>query len=101
MSGGESWREDVPGTFSPGFEPPPLYARKIPDATRVLAVQNGWRHLMAWRLGECQVVQFQERGADHQWAYRFTVSHASRLPSWDEIKLARYRLLPAGLTFAL
>lgn len=95
------WRDDVPGSFSPGFEPPPLIARAVPDETRAWAKANDLRNLMCWSLGECQVIQFTEPSSNGFRAQRFTVSHGSRLPNWDELKLARYRLLPANRTFAL
>lgn len=85
-------RAEIPGTFADGFEPAPLLSFPVPSH----AIPAGVRGLAAWMMGECKVVRFRDDEGLH-----LTVSHESRYPSWDEIKVARYRLLPLERTFAL
>jgi len=40
-------------------------------------------------------------GFDPAVGWHLSISHPSRYPSWDEIKKARYELLPSDLTFGL
>lgn len=49
--------------------------------------------------GETRVMVAQEpHGAKMRW--HLSISCQNRYPTWEEIKDARYTLLPAGLTFA-
>lgn len=50
----------------------------------------------AWRLGQCAVFAGVEAGKWH-----LSISHKDRYPTWDEIKEARYRLLPDEVTMAM
>lgn len=50
----------------------------------------------AYMLGECAVIISQEGSGWH-----LSISHPSRYPTWDEIKDARYKLLPNDLTMAM
>jgi len=50
----------------------------------------------AFRLGECLV--FVGHSAD---GWHMSISHPSRYPTWDEIKEARYSLLPKNITVAM
>lgn len=81
----------IPGSFQPGYLEPPLRPISVQHAKR-----PGVHGLVAWQMGECQVIRFLDRDGLH-----LTVSHDSRYPSWDEIKTARYRCLPHERTFAL
>jgi len=50
----------------------------------------------AYRFGECAViVGVSEDG------YHMSISHPSRYPTWDEIRDARYALLPDDVTMAM
>ena len=55
-----------------------------------------------WRKGPCRVLTSQElrpgKGSRTYW--HLSISCSDRYPVWDEIKDARYSLLPMGLTFA-
>jgi len=42
---------------------------------------------VVWAVGECRVIQTDRR--------HFSISHADRYPTWDEIACARYALLPS------
>jgi hypothetical protein len=73
---------------------------------------HGWRELERFPLsaevtarrftkGECMVIVSQEpHGREGTLKWHLSISHPSRYPGWEEIKDARYSLLPLGLTFA-
>lgn len=52
----------------------------------------------AYQLGECLVFvgQHPESGRWH-----LSISHPKRYPHWDEIKAARYQLVPNDITMAM
>lgn len=77
------------------------------------AKPHGWREMMtpdgvsaitgvavrAYTKGPCRVlVSHEPHGAKLRW--HLSISCANRYPGWEEIKDARYSLLPFGLTFA-
>lgn len=47
-------------------------------------------------MGECRIVCGRYDGR-----MRMTISCANRYPTWDEVRYARYRLLPARATVAM
>jgi hypothetical protein len=97
----------IPGTHEPGYVAP----RLLHDGPATMHLLGAWgaaieedavRHVQCWQLGACHVIVAQERAsADHSWLWHLSISHASRHPTWDEIKTARYRLLPEGLCFGM
>lgn len=51
---------------------------------------------------QCRVLvghEDRKRGGPKLW--HLSISHPKRYPTWDEIKDARYSLLPLGVTFAM
>jgi hypothetical protein len=51
--------------------------------------------LSIYTMGPCSIFVGQEpAGKDHELLWHLTISTPSRHPTWDEIKVARYRLLP-------
>jgi hypothetical protein len=52
--------------------------------------------------GPCQVLISQERypGKGERLWWHLSISCRDRYPTWEEIKDARYTLLPMGMTFA-
>lgn len=50
----------------------------------------------AYRFGECLVIVSRDGGYWHM-----SISHPSRDPTWDEIRDARYELLPNHVTMAM
>jgi hypothetical protein len=93
----------VPGTWENGDPGVPerdeagareLQNLGLPDA--------GSRDLGVYTLGETLVILDQEpAGKNGEWLWHLSISHAFRHPTWDEIKAARYRLLPLDLTFGM
>lgn len=61
-------------------------------------------HLKCYFLGECSVFvgvePHQERGLVRM-RWHLSIAHKSRYPTWDEIKEARYRLVPDEVTMAM
>lgn len=81
--------------------------------TEPQAKSHGWREIAppsgisaglgvpvrAYVKGPCRVlVSHEPHGAQMRW--HLSISCADRYPGWEEIKDARYSLLPLGLTFA-
>ena len=64
----------------------------------------GLDHLKGWRIGECNVMvgvePNTERGIVRQ-RWHLSISHSARYPLWDEIKEARYKLVPLNVTMAM
>ena len=94
--------KSVPGTWEHGDPGAPVQttiplglpiSRFGPEHVRGLAV---------YRLGECSIIMARERaGLSGEWLWHLSLAHPERHPTWDEIKTARYRLLPGHLTFGM
>ena len=55
-----------------------------------------WGHCRRFSLGDCNILVGLEPGGWH-----LSISHPSRYPNWDEIREARYALLPNRVTVAM
>ena len=54
--------------------------------------------LRVFTMGVCSIFVGQEpAGKNRELLWHLTISTPSRHPTWDEIKVARYRLLPADI----
>jgi len=51
----------------------------------------------AFRMGQCYILV----GRSPKAGWHLSISTPSRLPSWEEVKEARYRLLPDNVTMAM
>ena len=51
---------------------------------------------VAYRWGDCTVIVTREYGEWH-----LSIAHPDRFPTWDECAVARYRLIPDGVTMAM
>jgi hypothetical protein len=65
---------------------------EIPAHVRV-QLEPGSR---AYRMGSCQIICSQQRAGWH-----LSISRTDKLPSWEEVRDARYELIPDGATMAL
>lgn len=65
---------------------------RIPPDVRGL-LEPGAR---AFTLGPCQIIVAQQRAGWH-----LSISRPDRLPSWEEVRVARYALVPDEATMAL
>lgn len=61
-------------------------------------------HCKAYMLGNCSVFvgiePNTERGISRD-RWHLSIAHKTRYPTWDEIKAARYELVPANVTMAM
>jgi hypothetical protein len=71
-----------------------------PQIQRMLSLTGA----TAYRLGDCNILvsrdETTERGLVVQ-RWHLSISHPTRYPTWDEIKAARYALLPDDMTMAM
>jgi hypothetical protein len=68
--------------------------REVPIPSNVRALlEPGSR---AFEMGGCRVIVSQQRAGWH-----LSVSHPTRLPTWEEMRDARYALVPDAATMAL
>jgi len=58
------------------------------------------RDLRVYDLDECAVIVCREPFADGL-RWHLSISHPTRYPTWDEIKVARYALTPADVAMAM
>ena len=63
--------------------------------------RDGFQHVVRlFTKGGCKVlVSHEDHSGKPRW--HLSISREDRYPGWDEIKDARYALLPVGLTFAM
>jgi len=80
---------DVPGTWEHGD----------PGIPRLMMEGSGGA---AYTLGEIKIIVTRDpAGENGALLWHLSISRPKRHPSWDEIKAARYRLLPHDKTFAM
>lgn len=97
-------RDPVPGTHEPDFIEAPLVERGGASYDRVRngLLEMGARGIKFYTFGECRVIMAREpAGANHERLWHLTISSPKRHPTWDEIKTARYRLLPRDRCFGM
>jgi hypothetical protein len=98
---------DVPGTWE--FQEPPRPVLQSLDRGTVATMhavdrEHGTRLAEAqhWRMGNLKIVTVQEpAGKDGRFLWHLSMSHKNRHPTWDEIKAARYWLLPLDITVGM
>ena len=49
-----------------------------------------------YKIGECSIIVSKDNGKWH-----LSIAHPTRFPTWDEIKKARYDILPDEMTVAM
>ena len=87
----------IPGTHEPGFTEVPIQAMPVG-----LAAGPGQLYVAAYRMGQCSIMVGRERAAtDRTYLWHLSIASQHRHPTWDEIKVARYRLLPLDKTFGM
>lgn len=88
----------VPGTFKQ--RPGRMVEYEIPP--EIAALKGASVGLRRLRLDECNIMVSQEPiGRDGALLWHLSISHLSRYPTWDEIKVARYTLCPADVSMAM
>lgn len=93
--------EAIPGTHEPGYVEPPLI--EFHNSSRRLAhLRSGALGVRFYTLGACTIIKAREpAGANGERLWHLSISHPDRHPTWDEIKTARYRLLPTDRCFGM
>lgn len=91
---------DVPGTWEHGDPGAPI-PRPLSRQEQVTARQLGMTG-QRFSLGQATVFVTREpAGKNGALLWHLSISRLNRHPSWDDLKAARYRLLPHELTFAV
>lgn len=74
----------------------------IPVNVRSMMLESGVRGSKRFTMGECNILLGRDpAGPGEAYLWHMSISSPDRHPTWDEIKTARYRLLPSELTFAM
>jgi hypothetical protein len=55
---------------------------------------------VAYQMGSCKILVSQELIKGRLW-WHLSISHQTRYPTWQEIKEARYELIPEEATMAM
>lgn len=98
--------DGVPGTVEHGFREReivevPIRHDAITQAMEVFA-PGITETLRQYTMGPCNILVGHEPvGRNGTRLWHLSISTPSRHPSYDEIKVARYRLLPSELTFGI
>lgn len=92
----------VPGTQEIVTPPPrrryDAGARNLEDRMK----GNGALFCETYSVGECNVIVAREPAGKHrEFLWHLSISHPDRYPTWDEIKTARYLLLPKDICCAM
>lgn len=96
--------DGIPGTFTHGFKERPIIEQRMPENVRRAFQRQGINPdgMKLYTMGVCSIFVGQEpAGRDGSLLWHLTISTPSRHPTWDEIKLVRYRLLPHDLCFGI
>lgn len=74
----------------------PHVVRRHREIMATMGLLHRCREIDAYTCGDLQVLRTREDGAWH-----LSISHPTRYPTWDEIRDARYDLLPDDVTMAM
>ena len=92
--------DGIPGTVTHGFKEQPIVEQRMPSSVSLAMRRQGIdpNDLKLYTMGVCSIFVGQEpAGKNHELLWHLTISTPSRHPTWDEIKVARYRLLPLDI----
>lgn len=89
----------IPGTHEPGFVEQRIVQRAVPLG---LPIAPGSKGVKVFTMGECSIILSRDpAGSNGEMLWHFSISCTDRHPTWDEIKTARYRLLPLDRCFGM
>lgn len=95
-------RPPIPGTHEPGFMEKPIVQVALPLGARSHIEKEGVRGIKHFVMGECSIILAREpAGPEREMLWHMSISCVDRHPTWDEMKTARYRLLPHSLCFGI
>lgn len=92
----------IPGTHEAGFEEEPILQLPLPEGMAAQWEAAGAKGLKRLAMGDCNILVAREpNGINGEMRWHLTISTPDRHPTWDEIKTARYRLLPLDRCFGI
>lgn len=96
-------RPPLPGTTEPGYvEPRVVEVGDRGSGVRARLEAMGSLGVRFFEIGETRVILAREvGGVNGERLWHLTISCVDRHPTWDEIKTARYRLLPLDRAFGI
>jgi hypothetical protein len=94
----------TPGTMR--VRPPKAFEMRGPEVDSVLAclVEDGAQFARAYRMGPCRIILAREPqgiGGELLWHLSISCDGFERYPTWDEIKTARYALMPDNIVVGM
>lgn len=94
---------DVPGTWEHADPGIPIARPWTPQELQVKAAIPGMEYVQdRYSIGQAMIFVAREPlGPQGEMRWHLSISRPNRHPSWDDLKAARYRLLPPELTFAV
>lgn len=90
------WDGPIPGTHEPGFVEKPIIEYAVPEALRLIHDRLRSTEVHLFWMGECRIILALENDRWH-----ISISCEDRHPTWDELKVARYRLGGPDLVMAM
>lgn len=73
-----------------------IVEEQLDEEIKLLFEFLGFKPPKAFRMGECFILVGRENGKWH-----LSISHPTRNPTWEEIKMARYALIPDDVWMAM
>lgn len=90
----------IPGTHEPDYVEKPIRQHALPVGWS--SKMEGRRSIKVYGMGTCTLILSRDQaGIAGEWLWHLSISCPDRHPTWDEIKTARYRLLPSDLCFGM
>jgi hypothetical protein len=95
------WDGAIPGTHEPDFIERPITQLELSPELR--AAVHGPHKLQLYRftMGECNILLGHEPVLGDELRWHLTISCPDRHPTWDEIKVAKYRLTGPDVVMAM
>ncbi len=92
----------IPGTHEAGFVEERITQVALPVGMAEAWRASGARGFKRFAMGECTILLAREpNGVNGEMLWHLSISAPDRHPTWDEIKTARYRLLPLDRCFGM
>jgi hypothetical protein len=99
--------DGIPGTVEPGYREQPIQELGLPPEMLAQMARFGIDAddvgMRRYRMGDCTIIcsSGERIGVNGERRWHLTISTPHRHPTWDEIKTARYRLMPLDKCFAM
>ncbi len=91
-----------PGTYTRGFKHQAIREVRYTEDEQRVAQQLGIAQAKRYAMGTATILVTREpAGPNGEPLWHLSISHPHRYPTWDEIKFARYSLLPMDIVAAI